>query len=82
MKNLLIITLLVLVSCKPTKTVVKTQTIHDTIYKEKIVKINVPVTSVIEVEKPCDSLGNLKPFKTGIKTEKAYVTATAMSIWV
>ena len=74
MKNLLIITLLVLVSCKPTKTIVKTETIHDTIYKEKIIKISVPVTSFVEVEKPCDSLGNLKPFKTVIKTKKIYVT--------
>ena len=71
----LIIILILLVGCKPQQiTVTKTEYVHDTISVEKIVKINVPVKQVVEIESPCDSLGNLKPFKTVLKSEKGNVT--------
>ena len=74
MKKILII-LILLTSCKPQQiTVTKTEYVHDTISVEKIVKINVPVKQVVEIESPCDSLGNLKPFKTVLKSEKGNVT--------
>ena len=70
----LVILLIVLVGCKPTQTVTKTEYVHDTISVEKIVKINVPVKQIVEIEQPCDSLGNLKPFKTVLKSDKGNVT--------
>lgn len=66
--------ILLLISCKPTKTVVKTERSHDFIYKENTIKLTPPSISLIKIEKPCDSLGDLKPFKTVIKTGKAHIT--------
>ena len=74
MKKLILIWLILLVGCKPTQTVTKTEYVHDTISVEKIVKINVPVKQIVEIEQPCDSLGNLKPFKTTLKNSKANIS--------
>jgi hypothetical protein len=74
MKKILII-LILLVSCKPQQiTVTKTEYQKDTIYVEKVVKINVPQTQIVEIESPCDSLGVLKPFKTTLKSDKVNVS--------
>lgn len=71
----LLILLIVLTSCKTKHiTVTKTEYQKDTIYVEKIVKINVPQTQIIEIESPCDSLGALKPFKTVLKSDKVNVS--------
>lgn len=76
MKKLIIILLLLASSCVAKKTTIE--------YKERIKLDTVSVfvdreviKSVIDtlvVEKPCDSLGNLKDFEKTIKTEKAEVT--------
>ncbi len=75
MRYLLLILLIVLTSCKPQQiTVTKTEYQKDTIYVEKVVKINVPQTQIVEIESPCDSLGVLKPFKTVLKSDKVNVS--------
>ena len=74
-KKIILIFLLLLVGCKTKQvTVTKTEYVRDTIFKEKIVKINVPVTQFVEVESPCDSLGVLKPFKMVLQSDKVNVT--------
>lgn len=77
MKNLLIIiSILLLVSCKTKQvTITKTNTVHDTVFKEKQVKVNVPIYNTIEVAADCDSVtGQLKPFKQEIKAGPVSVT--------
>jgi len=62
---LLIIAILVLLlisSCKA-KRVEHTVYRTDTIKTSAVIKIRAPQLNNIEIEHPCDSLGNLKPFK-------------------
>jgi len=54
------LTLMLLSGCRTKYKTIETHS-TDTIYKEKIIKINVPTTNTITIESPCDSLGNLKP---------------------
>ena len=46
----------------------------DTIYKTKTIKEVERFTDTLVINKPCDSLGNLKPFKQLIKTKQGNVT--------
>ena len=46
----------------------------DTIYKTKTIKEVERFVDTLVIEKPCDSLGNLKPFKQLIKTKQGNVT--------
>ena len=46
----------------------------DTIYKTKTIKEVERFTDTLVIDKPCDSLGNLKPFKQLIKTKQGNVT--------
>jgi len=72
MKKLFII-LILFYSCKAkhtTTTVTKT----DTIFKEKVVTITEPIFNEVLIEKPCDSLGNLKPINVVSTTGKAKVS--------
>ena len=71
MKNILIIVILVIFSSCKTKEIVvtKTNTIHDTVFKEKFTTVNVPIHTVIEVPAECDSVTKqLKPFRQQIKS--------------
>lgn len=71
MKNLLIIiSLLFLVNCKTKEiTITKTNTVYDTVFKEKTVRVNVPIFNTIEVPAECDTVtGQLKPFRQQIKS--------------
>ena len=73
-KIILLIAVVFLTGCKAKQnTIIKTEVVRDSIFIDKVVKIKVPSVQLVEVEKPCDSLGNLKPFKTVIKTEKVFV---------
>lgn len=74
MRYLTIILVFLFIGCKPQQTVTKTEYVHDSIYVDRVEKIFVPQTQVVTIEKPCDSLGNLKDFKTVIKNDKANVT--------
>ena len=46
----------------------------DTIYKTKTIKEVERFTDTLVIDKPCDSLGNLKPFKQLIKTKQGNIT--------
>ena len=77
-KILLLLFFISLISCKTKQiTVTKTEIQKDTIYVEKVVKINVPQTQIVEIESPCDTLGNLKPFKSVLKSDKVNVLIEA-----
>lgn len=70
-----LIIIIITSSCKSKQiTTEKVITKIDTIFKEKIKEIQVPIQSTIEIEKPCDSSGILKAFKQTIKTKTVYVT--------
>ena len=66
----------VLIGCSSKKTVIEKEYINktDTIIKLKDRFIIKPVNDTILIEKPCDSLGNLKPFKTVLKTSQGNVS--------
>ena len=51
----------------------------DTIYKTKTIKEIERFTDTLVIDKPCDSLGNLKPFKQLIKTKQGNITLTGLN---
>ena len=51
----------------------------DTIYKTKTIKEIERFTDTLVIDKPCDSLGNLKPFKQLIKTKQGNITLTGFN---
>ena len=51
----------------------------DTIYKTKTIKEVERFVDTLVIEKPCDSLGNLKPFKQLIKTKQGNITLTGLN---
>lgn len=51
----------------------------DTIYKTKTIKEVERFTDTLVIDKPCDSLGNLKPFKQLIKTKQGNITLTGLN---
>ena len=57
-----ILLLILLYGCKA-KRIEKTIYKTDTIKTSAVIKIRAPQLNNIEIERPCDSLGNLKPFK-------------------
>ena len=71
MKKLIIILSLsqFLFSCAAKKVFVETKT-TDTIYKKEIVRIAMPSLNKVYIDKPCDSLGNIIPFKHIIINDK------------
>lgn len=79
MKKLFYIAFLMLITgcvAKKTKIEFKERTIKDTVsvFKDRI--ITKSVIDTLLVEKPCDSLGNLKDFEKMIKTDIAQVRLT------
>jgi len=51
----------------------------DTIYKTKTIKEVERFVDTLVIDKPCDSLGNLKPFKQLIKTKQGNITLTGLN---
>ena len=51
----------------------------DTIYKTKTIKEFERFVDTLVIDKPCDSLGNLKPFKQLIKTKQGNITLTGLN---
>jgi hypothetical protein len=51
----------------------------DTIYKTKTIKEVERFTDTLVIDKACDSLGNLKPFKQLIKTKQGNITLTGLN---
>ena len=83
MKKLFFFTfiLLILNSCvaKRTITDVQERIKVDTVYKTKTIKEVERFTDTLVIDKPCDSLGNLKPFKQLIKTKQGNITLTGLN---
>ena len=74
MKKLIII-LLIVSSCNAKKSSIeyKERIVKDTIIVNKERLVTQQIIDTLLVEKPCDSLGNLKEFDKEIRTEKAKV---------
>jgi hypothetical protein len=51
----------------------------DTIYKTKTIKEIERFTDTLVIDKACDSLGNLKPFKQLIKTKQGNITLVGLN---
>jgi hypothetical protein len=51
----------------------------DTIYKTKTIKEIERFSDTLVIDKPCDSLGNLKPFKQLIKTKQGNISLTGLN---
>jgi len=77
MKNLIVISIvLLLFSCRAKKEYIHTTSI-DTIRIEKIIKITPAQLNSIKIDSPCDSLGNLKPFNYTFTSDKVKTTLKA-----
>ena len=51
----------------------------DTVYKTKTIKEVERFVDTLVIEKPCDSLGNLRPFKQLIKTKQGNISLTGLN---
>ena len=72
---ILAIVLLTFTNCKPKKIYIENTKIErDSIYLTKTIKEVERFTDTITIEQPCDSLGNLIPFKQVISTKQGKVT--------
>ena len=71
-----IILLLLLAGCASKKTITeyKDRIVNDTIIKTKTEILVERFTDTLTIEQPCDSLGNLKPFKQLISTKQGKVS--------
>ena len=71
-----IIMLLLLAGCASKKTITeyKDRVVNDTIIKTKTEILVERFTDTLTIEQPCDSLGNLKPFKQLISTKQGKVS--------
>ena len=74
MKKLFILFLLFGCSSKKTITEYKDRVVNDTIIKTRTEILVERFTDTLTIEKPCDSLGNLKPFKQLISTKQGKVS--------
>ena len=75
------IILLILNSCVAKKTItdIQERIKIDTIYKTKTVKEVERFVDTLVIDKACDSLGNLKPFKQLIKTKQGNITLVGLN---
>jgi hypothetical protein len=80
-KIFVLIILIIFSSCTAKKVVtdIQERVKVDTIYKTKTIKEVERFTDTLVIEKPCDSLGNLKPFKQLIKTKQGNITLTGLN---
>ena len=76
MKKLIILLLLFGCSSKKTITEYKDRIVNDTIIKTRTEVLVERFTDTLTIEQPCDSLGNLKPFKQLISTKQGKYTLT------
>ena len=81
MKKILIVLLLFSFGCRSSKTTVEKEFITktDTLIVNKDRFITKKVVDTLFFENPCDSLGNLKPFKNVFKTDKANITLESIN---
>jgi hypothetical protein len=71
-KSILLILILIASSCASKKTITeyKDRIVNDTIIKTRTEVLVERFTDTLTIESPCDSLGNLKPFKQLISTKQ------------
>lgn len=74
-KSYIFLLILFFFSCSSKKSVIeyKDRVVKDTIYKNVTKTILKPIKDTLLIEKPCDTNGVLKPFKTTLKNEKATI---------
>ena len=71
----ILLIVLSLYNCKPKKIYIEhTKIERDSIYLTKTIKEVERFTDTLTIEQPCDSLGNLIPFKQVISTKQGKVT--------
>jgi len=74
-KYFIIMILLLISSCASKKTTTETVRVErDSIYITKIIKEIEAFRDTLTINQPCDSLGNLKPFKQLISTKQGKVS--------
>ena len=76
MKKLIILLLLFGCSSKKTITEYKDRIVNDTIIKTRTEVLVERFRDTLTINQPCDSLGNLKPFKQLISTKQGKYTLT------
>ena len=69
------------IGCAAKKTIKESETkiVRDTIYKTKTIKEVERYTDTLTINKPCDSLGNLKPFNQIIKVKQGSITLSSIN---
>jgi hypothetical protein len=74
--SILLILILIASGCASKKTITeyKDRIVNDTIIKTRTEVLVERFTDTLTIESPCDSLGNLKPFKTLISTKQGKVS--------
>ena len=80
-KSYIFLLLFFFISCNAKKVVTefKDRIIKDTIYKTKTIKEVERFTDTLTIKQPCDSLGNLKPFKQLIKVKQGNISLTGLN---
>jgi Trk-type K+ transport system membrane component len=71
--------LFLIFSCVAKKNTTTTKETKDTIYKTKTIKEVERFTDTLTIKQPCDSLGNLKPFKQLIKVKQGNISLTGLN---
>ena len=66
-------------AAKKTITEYKDKIVRDTIIKTKTITEVERYTDTLTINQPCDSLGNLKPFKHSIKIKQGNITITGIN---
>jgi ATP-dependent Zn protease len=74
--SILLILILIASGCASKKTITeyKDRIVNDTIIKTRTEVLVERFTDTLTIEQPCDSLGNLRPFKQLISTKQGKVT--------
>lgn len=77
-KSILLIFILITSSCASKKTITeyKDRIVNDTIIKTRTEVVVERFTDTLTINQPCDSLGNLKPFKQVVSTPQGSYTLT------
>jgi len=75
-KSILLILIVIASSCASKKTITeyKDRVVNDTIIKTRTEVLVERFTDTLTINQPCDSLGNLKPFKQLISTKQGKVS--------
>ena len=75
-KSILLIIIVIASGCASKKTITeyKDRVVNDTIIKTRTEVLVERFTDTLTIEQPCDSLGNLKPFKQLISTKQGKVS--------